>query len=195
MPKLKGLRFETAIIERYKRRETSIEEALIEMYLAGVSVRRVKDITQALWGTKVSPGTISNLNQKAYVHIEEWRQRKLTEEYPYVYVDGVYLKRSWGGEVKNVSVLIAIGIDRDGYRQIRHRRNVDVYGFSNGALEPAPHEQRDGTRQPQKLVNLILLVAEMNLRKTIDTVVHMSQRQFIMWRNSEEKPLMPAGWA
>jgi len=88
------------------------------MYLAGVSVRRVEDITQALWGTKVSPGTISNLNQKAYVHIEEWRQRKLTEEYPYVYVDGVYLKRSWGGEVKNVSVLIAIGIDRDGYRQI-----------------------------------------------------------------------------
>ena len=67
MPKLKGVTFETAIIERYKRRETSIEEALIEMYLAGVSVRRVEDITEALWGTKVSPGTISNLNKKAYV--------------------------------------------------------------------------------------------------------------------------------
>ena len=63
VPKLKGVAFETAIIERYKRRETSVEEALIEMYLAGVSVRRVEDITQALWGTKVSPGTISNLNK------------------------------------------------------------------------------------------------------------------------------------
>ena len=57
--------FETAIIERYRRRESSVEEALIEMYLAGVSVRRVEDITEALWGTKVSPGTISNLNKKA----------------------------------------------------------------------------------------------------------------------------------
>lgn len=64
MPKLKGLTFETSIIERYKRRETSVEEALIEMYLAGVSVRRVEDISEALWGTKVSPGTISNLNRK-----------------------------------------------------------------------------------------------------------------------------------
>ena len=62
VPKLKGIPFETAIIERYRRRESSVEEALIEMYLAGVSVRRVEDITEALWGTKVSPGTISNLN-------------------------------------------------------------------------------------------------------------------------------------
>jgi transposase-like protein len=61
VPKLKGIPFETAIIERYRRRECSVEEALIEMYLAGVSVRRVEDITEALWGTKVSPGTISSL--------------------------------------------------------------------------------------------------------------------------------------
>ena len=52
---LKGISFETAIIERYRRRESSVEEALIEMYLAGVSVRRVEDITEALWGSKVSP--------------------------------------------------------------------------------------------------------------------------------------------
>ena len=83
VPKLKGIQFETAIIERYKRRECSVEEALIEMYLAGVSVRRVEDITELLWGTKVSFGTISHLNQKAYKHIEEWRQRPLTGEYPY----------------------------------------------------------------------------------------------------------------
>lgn len=118
VPKLKGVRFETAIIERYRRRECSVEEALIEMYLAGVSVRRVEDITEALWGTKVSPGTISNLNRKAYEHIEQWRTRPLTEEYPYVFVDCIYLKRSWGGEIQNVSVLVAIGVNRDGYREI-----------------------------------------------------------------------------
>ena len=61
MPKLRRQTLETAIIERYRRREFSVEEALIEMYLAGVSVRRIEDITEALWGTKVSPGTISNL--------------------------------------------------------------------------------------------------------------------------------------
>ena len=118
VPKLKGVQFETAIIERYRRRECSVEEALIEMYLAGVSVRRVEDITEALWGTKVSPGTISNLNKKAYEHIETWRTRPLADEYPYVYVDGIYLKRSWGGEIQNVSVLVAIGVNQDGSREI-----------------------------------------------------------------------------
>lgn len=118
MPKLKGVTFETAIIERYRRRETSVEEALIEMYLAGVSVRRVEDITEALWGTRVSPGTISNLNKKAYEHIENWRNRPLTEEYPYVYVDGIFLKRCWGEEFENVSILVAIGVSADGYREI-----------------------------------------------------------------------------
>ena len=105
MPKLRTQTFETAIIERYRRREASVEESLIEMYLAGVSVRRVEDITEALWGAKVSPGTVSNLNKKIYEHIEKWRNKKITGEHPYVYMDGIALKRSWGGEVKNVSVL------------------------------------------------------------------------------------------
>ena len=70
VPKLKGIRFETAIIKHYRRRETSVEEAMIEMYLAGISVRRAEDITEALWGTRVSSGTISNLNKKAYDHTE-----------------------------------------------------------------------------------------------------------------------------
>ena len=58
------------IIERYRRRESSVEEALIEMYLAGISVRRVEDVTEALWGTRVSPSTVSNLNKKIYAKIE-----------------------------------------------------------------------------------------------------------------------------
>jgi transposase-like protein len=96
-----------------------VEEALIEMYLAGVSVRRVEDITEALWGTKVSPSTISELNKKAYVHIENWRNRPLQGgKYPYVYVDGIYLRRNWGGEYENVSVLVAMAVNEDGYREV-----------------------------------------------------------------------------
>jgi len=127
MPKLRSLPFETAIIERYKRRESSVEEALVEMYLAGVSVRRVEDITEALWGTKVSPGTVSNLNAKIYTTIEQWRLSPIEGEHPYVYLDGIALKRTWGGEVRSVSVLVAIGVNREGYREI--------LGVAEGARE------------------------------------------------------------
>ena len=118
MPKLRHLTFETAIIQRYQKREISVEEALVEMYLAGVSVRRVEDITEALWGAKVSAGTVSQLNQKVYVKIEEWRQRKLLVSYPYVYLDGIYLKRNWGGSYENVSILIAMAVNEDGQREV-----------------------------------------------------------------------------
>jgi putative transposase len=127
VPKLRTLTFETAIIERYRRRESSVEEALIEMYLAGISVRRVEDITEALWGTKVSPATVSNLNKKVYSRIETWLESPIEEEFVYVFVDGIWLKRCWAGEVKNVSILVAIGVDRHGYRQ--------VLGIREGAKE------------------------------------------------------------
>jgi len=127
VPKLRTLTFETAIIERYRRRESSVEEALIEMYLAGVSVRRVEDITEALWGTRVSPGTVSNLNKKVYERIEKWINSRIEGEYPYVFLDGIWLKRCWAGEVKNVSILVAIGVDQNGYRH--------VLGVQEGAKE------------------------------------------------------------
>jgi len=118
VPKLRSLPFESQIIERYRRRESSVEEALMEMYLAGVSVRRVEDITEALWGTRVSPSTVSDLNKKVYSRIEEWRNEAIEGWHPYVYMDGIVLKRTWGGEVKNVSVLVAIGVNAEGFREI-----------------------------------------------------------------------------
>jgi transposase-like protein len=118
VPKLRAQTFETAIIERYRRRESSVEEALIEMYLAGVSVRRVEDITEALWGTRVSPSTVSDLNKKIYATIDAWRNQPIAGEHPYVYLDGIVLKRSWAGEVRNISLLVAIGVNGEGYREI-----------------------------------------------------------------------------
>src|SRR6202162_3138979 len=117
-PKLRRPPFETAIIERDRRRESSVEEALIEMYLAGISVRRVEDITEALWGTRVSPSTVSNLNKKIYVKIEAWRNRRIEGEHPYLYLDGIVMKRSWAGEVRNVSLLVAIGVNEEGFREV-----------------------------------------------------------------------------
>lgn len=118
IPRLRHLPFETQIIERYRRRESSVEESLVEMYLAGVSLRRVEDITEALWGARVSSSTVSELNQKIYQQIESWRQQPITGRHTYVFLDGIWLKRSWGGEVKNVAVLVAVGIREDGHREI-----------------------------------------------------------------------------
>ena len=127
IPKLRYAKFETAIIERYKRREASVEEALMEMYLAGVSVRRVEDITEALWGMRVSAGTVSELNQKVYERIEAWRNEPITGAYAYIYLDGISLKRTWGGEVRNVAILVAVGVSEDGYR--------DILGVAEGCKE------------------------------------------------------------
>ncbi len=101
----------------------------MEMYLAGVSLRRVEAITEALWGTRVSPGTLSTLNQKLYSQIETWRNRPIEGEHPYLYLDGplsgrpylyldgIVLKRSRAGEVRNVSLLLAVAVKADGYRE------------------------------------------------------------------------------
>ena len=102
---------------------------MMEMELAGVSVRRIEDITEALWGARVSAGTISNLNKKIYGDIEEWRNRPLEAEYPYIYMDGIWLKRSWGGTVENVSILVAVGVNKEGYRE--------VLGAAEGSREDA----------------------------------------------------------
>jgi transposase-like protein len=87
----------------------------------------VEDITEALWGSRVSPSTVSNLNKKVYGRIQKWLDAPIESEYAYVFLDGIWLKRCWAGEVKNVSVLVAIGVDQAGYRQ--------VLGVREGAKE------------------------------------------------------------
>ena len=118
VPKLKGAVFESAVIERYRRREQSVEESLIDMYLAGVSTRQVDDISQLLWGDRMPSQTLSGKLKKVYEDIDSWRTRPLESEYPYVFMDGVWHKRSWGGHVENVSVLVAIGVDSEGHREV-----------------------------------------------------------------------------
>ena len=88
------------------------------MYLAGVSVQRVEDITEALWGTRVSPSTVSNLNKKIYAKIEAWRNRRIEGKHAYLYLDGIVMKRTWAGEVRNVSLLVASAVNSEGFREI-----------------------------------------------------------------------------
>lgn len=112
------MRFTAAVIERCRRREASVEEAMIEMHLAGASTRRIEDVSEILWGSSVSAATVSNLNERAFEAVEAWRSRPLERAYPYVYVDGIHLKRSWGGSCENVAAMVATGVDDDGYREV-----------------------------------------------------------------------------
>jgi transposase-like protein len=128
VPKLKGALFESAVIERYRRREQSVEEALIDMYLAGVSTRQVDDISRLLWGERMPSQTLSDKLKGVYAQIDEWRNRPLERSYPYLFVDGVWHKRTWGGSVENVSVLVAIGVDDTGHRCLC---SISCCGFSH----------------------------------------------------------------
>ena len=118
VPKLKGAVFESAVIERYRRREESVEEALIDMYLAGVSTRQVDDVSQLLWGDRLPSQTLSDKLKKVYADIDEWRGRPLEQDYPYLFMDGVWHKRCWGVSVENVSILVAVGVGMDGRREV-----------------------------------------------------------------------------
>ena len=73
------------------------------MYPAGVSTRRIEDVSEILWGSSISASTVSNLNDEAFDAVGAWRSRPLERACPHVYVDGIYLKRSWGGSYDNVT--------------------------------------------------------------------------------------------
>ena len=116
-PELKGALFGSTVIERCRRRESGVEEALMEMCLAGVSTRGVDGTGRLLWGERMPSRTLSDKLKKIHKEIDEWRKRPLESEYPYVFVDGVRHKQSWGGHVENADVLVAIGVGTEGRRE------------------------------------------------------------------------------
>ena len=118
MPKLKGIRFTTAGIERYRRCEISVEKAIIEMHLTGISTRRIEDLREVLLRSSVSAATVSKLNEDVFASVREWRNRLFERTCLYVYLDGIYLNRSWGGSYENMAVVVAIGVNDDGYRKV-----------------------------------------------------------------------------
>ncbi|MGN9235262.1 transposase, partial [Atopobiaceae bacterium HCP3S3_D6] len=105
------------MIERYRRRESSVEEALMGTCPLGVSTRNVEGVTRTLWDEGLSAGTAPNPDQEASEKVDAWRRRPLASERPYACVDGTYARRSWGGAYEGVAVLVAIGADPDGRRE------------------------------------------------------------------------------
>jgi len=109
-------RFRTEIFERYQRSEKALVGALTEMYVQGVSTRKVKAITEELCGHEFSASTISRLNQSLDEELEKFATRRLEEDYPYLILDARYEKVREDGVIRSRAVLVAIGVNRDGRR-------------------------------------------------------------------------------
>jgi putative transposase len=109
-------RFRTEVFERYQRSEKALVGALAEMYVQGVSTRKVKAITEELCGHEFSASAISRINQSLDEELEKFAHRKLEEEYPYVVVDARYEKIREDGVIRSQAVLVAIGINWEGRR-------------------------------------------------------------------------------
>lgn len=118
VPRLRTIPFQSQIIDRYRRMESSLEEALIEMYLQGISTRKVDDITSELCGVHVSAGRMSRLNHKVYDKLKAWRERPLERHYRYLYLDGTVIKGRWSGHVEPISILVAVGVTDEGFREV-----------------------------------------------------------------------------
>ena len=111
-------RFSTKLFERYQRSEKALVGALAEMYVQGVSTRKVKAITEELCGHSFSASTISSINKKLDRSLAEFASRRLKEKFPYLILDARYERIREGGVIENQAVLVAIGIDLEGRRQI-----------------------------------------------------------------------------
>ena len=109
-------RFRTEIFERYQRSEKALVSALTEMYVQGVSTRKVKAVTEELCGHEFSASTISRMNQSLDKELDEFAQRRLEDAYPYLILDARYEKVREGGVIRSQAVMVAIGIDWEGRR-------------------------------------------------------------------------------
>jgi putative transposase len=123
--------FVTELFERYKRMTGDVEGAVLEMYLSGISVRKIAGVTEALSKVKVGKDAVSRIARRLEEEQREWRRRSLKEkEYPYLYLDATYLKVRWESSVSSMALLACVGVDEDGFREVLA---VEVAGSEKGS--------------------------------------------------------------
>ena len=122
--------FVTEVFERYKRMTGDVEEAILEMYLSGISVRKIAGVTDALSKVRVGKDAVSRIASRLQEQQKEWRERSLEEkEYPYLYLDATYLKVRWAARVTTMALLVCVGVDEEGFREVLA---VEVAGSEKG---------------------------------------------------------------
>jgi putative transposase len=122
--------FVTEVFDRYKRMTGDVEEAVLEMYLSGISVRKIAGVTDALSKVKVGEDAVSRIASRLEQQQKEWRERSLEgKAYPYLYLDATYLKVRWGASVTTMALLVCVGVDEEGFREVLA---VEVAGSEKG---------------------------------------------------------------
>ena len=122
-----------------------VEEAVLEMYLQGVSTRKVEAITAGLSKVKIGKDAVSRIAGRLEKELKRWRDRPLEQAYPYLYLDATFFKVNWGGRVVDLALLVAVGVNEEGYREVL-------------AVEPAGGERKEAWR------NLLKGLLERGLR-------------------------------
>jgi transposase-like protein len=118
VPQVRSGHFSTELFSRYQRSEQALVLALMEMVVNGVSTRKVQRITEELCGTSFSKSTVSDLCKQLDEVVTAWNERPLEKVYPFLIVDAIVIKARKDGRVRSQSALIAVGINRDGYREV-----------------------------------------------------------------------------
>lgn len=118
VPRDREATFLTEVFEKYRRMTGDMEEAVLEMYLQGVSTRKIARITGRLSDVAISKDATSRLAGRLEEELTQWRSRRLEKSYPYLYLDATYLKSRWAGAVRDLALLVAVGVDEDGYREV-----------------------------------------------------------------------------
>jgi putative transposase len=131
IPRDREGKFVTEIFERYKRMSGDVEEAILEMYLSGISVRKIAGVTEALSKVRIGKDTVSRIVSRLQEQQKEWQERSLKEkDYPYLYLDATYLKVGWGARVTSMALLVCVGVEEEGFREVLA---VEVAGTEKGA--------------------------------------------------------------
>ena len=133
--------FSTELFGRYQRSEQALVLTLMEMYLQGVSTRKVAAITEQLCGTRFSKSQVSTLTVQLDGRLQAWRERPLTADtYPYLTVDARYEKIRQGGQIVSAGVLLVSAVRDDGYRELVA---VDVAATESEATSGALSKPQD----------------------------------------------------
>ena len=106
------------IANNWSKNSCSMEETILELFHANLSIHQLEGLIDQLWGTRMNLAMISSLHQKVVREIEVWAERPITKSFPYVFLAGMELKCSHGYKKKEATVLIATGIDEDGTREV-----------------------------------------------------------------------------
>jgi putative transposase len=110
--------FTTRVFQEYHRSTGEVEDAVLEMWLQGISQRKIAEVTEKLGAVRIGKDAVSRIAQRLESELAAFRSRRLKLTYPYLYLDATYLKVNWGSHVGDVAVLVAVGVSETGFREV-----------------------------------------------------------------------------